>query len=386
MRDPQYTTGNRLGGLVRYIERLGRAAARSRTGSSHSQASSRSIRLSLALLMALGTGAFALSACGDLVSAKTYSVKNWSDVQDTIDGASSGDIFDFSGMGMPDTAYTFSIPANLALTLKGDPEVTYIGVAFNCIGSNVITIDNLNLVSTGNQNFSTLHFSGKSNQLMLLGDSSIANAQAPAEIGYGAAIGVPEGVALVITGSGSLVAAGGSSAAGIGGGAYSACGNITVNGGSIAASGGSLEPGSGAAAIGGGAGGSAGAITIRGGSIYALATDGAAAIGGGVGSSGGNIAISGGTITARGISGAVGLGDGVQGYGASITMTKGTLTVIGDVDTGTASINGNIESLPTAYQWWAARSFASESDAGNSYPENAYVNDSTYGFIIIKSR
>jgi hypothetical protein len=334
----------------------------------------------------LSLSLIALSGCKDIVASKTYNVKNWGEVQNTLDSAGSGDIFDFSQLATPTSPHSFSIPANLTLTLKGDPSVTYVGVAFYCAGGNVITLVDMNFVSTGNQALSTLHFAGKGNQLKLEGINSLVNAQAPDDVGYGAAVGVPEGVALVINGDGYLSAVGGTSAAGIGGGSFSPSGAITINSGRVDAKGGDIGEGTGAAGIGGGAGGSSESINIRGGTINAIAGYGGAAIGGGCNAAGNVISISGGTIVADGSIGN-GLGAGVGGSGASITITKGNVTAIGGLVPGSEAINGQLETLPTAYQWWANQSTPiSEDQQASVYPEEAFTKQSEYRYIRIKSR
>lgn len=145
-------------------------------------------------------------------------------------------------------------------------------------------------------------------------------------------------------GTGTLTANGGSQQAGIGGGAFSAGGNITINGGTVTANGGNS-----AAGIGGGnEGGAGGNITINGGMVKAIGGDWAAGIGGGAGTStggaGGTITINGGTVTAQGSSYGAGIGGGagyrVGGAGGNITINGGTVTAIGNGIGGGAGISG----------------------------------------------
>ena len=153
---------------------------------------------------------------------------------------------------------------------------------------------------------------------------------------------------------GSLKATGGDSGAGIGGGGQWGDGsgeNITINGGSVTATGGKWAAGiggvgngknitinggtvnatgtDGGAGIGGGSRGSGEAITINGGTVNATGTDGGAGIGGGDEGSGEDITITGGTVTATGGDYAAGIGGGISGSGENITITGGTVTAAG---------------------------------------------------------
>ena len=106
---------------------------------------------------------------------------------------------------------------------------------------------------------------------------------------------VPEGSTLTISGDGSLDAKSNGWGCGIGGGAGISCGDITIEGGSITATGGEN-----AAGIGGGDGATCGDIRITGGTIEAKGGKNAAGIGSGFSSkdSCGDILITGGTVVA----------------------------------------------------------------------------------------
>ena len=130
------------------------------------------------------------------------------------------------------------------------------------------------------------------------------------------------------SGTGTLKATTNNAAAGIGG-LYAAGGTITINGGTVEATG-----GGGAAGIGGGLGGAGGTITINGGTVTATGGDnpGGSGIGGGQSGAGGTITINGGTVTATGGSGGnggAGIGGGSAGAGGSGTITGGTVTATG---------------------------------------------------------
>ena len=118
-------------------------------------------------------------------------------------------------------------------------------------------------------------------------------------------------------GTGALTANGKNEAmspsqAGIGGGQDQSGGTITINGGTVNATG--VEyMGNAGAGIGGGSGGAGGKITINGGTVKATGGDRAAGIGGGSAGAGGEITISGGTVTANGGNSAAGIGGGENG-------------------------------------------------------------------------
>lgn len=134
---------------------------------------------------------------------------------------------------------------------------------------------------------------------------------------------------------GKLVASGTRGAAGIGSNgtgtfqrgslntSTTSCGNITINGGTIEATGGM----DGGAGIGGGNYGSCGAITINGGNITATGTKHGAGIGGGWydadhrSSGNGAITITGGEITAVCLEHGTGIGAGCMGTSGAITIT-----------------------------------------------------------------
>ena len=140
----------------------------------------------------------------------------------------------------------------------------------------------------------------------------------------GAGISVPKGKTLTIQGDGSLTAKGDIYGAGIGGNGNSTCGNITIKGGTILATGGVS-----AAGIGSGQGTNAtcGNITISGGTVTATGGHSAAGIGSGVKSTCGDIIIKGGTVTATGSYNAAGIGGGDQGTCGSITITNKVTSV-----------------------------------------------------------
>lgn len=138
-------------------------------------------------------------------------------------------------------------------------------------------------------------------------------------IGY-PGIWIPSGETLTIQGDGALdVSSSKYGGAGIGTGIDGECGNITINGGTINATGGNK-----AAGIGSGIRGTCHNITINGGTI--TATGEGAGIGTGNNGTCGNITVKGGTITATGSAGA-GIGTGHNGTCGNITIASSVTRV-----------------------------------------------------------
>lgn len=144
---------------------------------------------------------------------------------------------------------------------------------------------------------------------------------------------VPKGKTLTIQGNGTLNVSGLPSNAGIGGGDsgtdYKDCGNITIKGGNITATG-----GSGAAGIGSVDTGSCGNIKISGGTVTATGGSRAAGIGSGNGGSCGSITISGGSGTAT------------KGEGKTCSIGKGHKGTCGTVKVNGKTYKNGIEDSP----------------------------------------
>ena len=134
---------------------------------------------------------------------------------------------------------------------------------------------------------------------------------------YGVSIGSgTEGTVGDITISGGTVTAtGGDHGAGIGSYASGTAGNITISGGMVTATG-----------IGLGSLGTVGDITISGGTVTATGGRLGAGIGSGGYGTAGNITISGGTVTATGGNNGAGIGLGSSGTAGDITISGGTVT------------------------------------------------------------
>lgn len=110
--------------------------------------------------------------------------------------------------------------------------------------------------------------------------------------------------------------------AGIGGGNGKSNGTLTINSGTIYATGGTDGY---SAGIGGGSSGKGGSITINGGNIIAVGGEYAAGIGGGNLCSGGTIVINSGTVTATGGTKGAGIGGGFMGNGGTIIINGGSV-------------------------------------------------------------
>ena len=145
-----------------------------------------------------------------------------------------------------------------------------------------------------------------------------------------------------ITINGGEITATSSTGAGIGGGSCGGGGTITINGGEITAT--SAK----GAGIGGGKSGAGGVIMIRGGKVLATGGNEGAGIGGGKGGAGGTIVISGGDVLATGgINGAgIGGGSGKNVSGGIITITGGTVTASVQSGSGT-----NTEAIGHGYKY-----------------------------------
>ncbi len=142
---------------------------------------------------------------------------------------------------------------------------------------------------------------------------------------------------LTISGEGELQIAGGYAGAGIGGGKWEGERNITISGGTVAATGGEYGAG-----IGGGNQGDGRDITISGGTVSAIGGVWAAGIGGGNQRDGVDITISGGNVTATGgKGGGAGIGGAAVGAGNNIRITGGFVTATGGISGG-AGIGGGI--------------------------------------------
>lgn len=209
--------------------------------------------------------------------------------------AATGDVTLKNG----DIAYG-TLAGNYKVSIKDGNEVTLNGVTI--AGSNDETYNWAGIECEGS---ATINLAG-TNTVRSYG------------IGY-PGIWVPSERTLTIQGDGALNVSSNEFGAGIGTGIDGVCGNITINGGTITATGGNR-----AAGIGSGTRGTCDNITINGGTI--TATGEGAGIGTGNNGTCGNITVKGGTITATGNAGA-GIGTGHNGTCGNITIASSVTRV-----------------------------------------------------------
>jgi hypothetical protein len=199
-------------------------------------------------------------------------------------------------------------------------------------------------------------------KLVLSGTNSLV--QAATALGDNAALSVPAGTGLSVSGDGSLTVQGGQGGAGIGSCFGRAGGTIAIHSGTVTATGGNQ-----AAGIGGGYIGAGGTITIYGGTIVARGGGGGggggAGIGGGYGRAGGTITIHGGTVTATGGSQAAGIGGGNTSAGGTITIHGGTVTATGTSGAGIGGGEGGDPATVTIGAAATVKAYSSQNSGDN---------------------
>ena len=306
---------------------------------------------------------------GTLGSAFAGSSKSWN-LSQTVKNGTAPYSFEFSGgtpppgleisgstlTGAPTTpgTYNFTLkvtdneshvwndaPYSLIVIEKIVVPVTFVNAAgvsitTNCVQLNtgLTTWDEEWYVATGTLNYGTggITVSGDVN-LVLADDASLTVVGATKKAGVNVASGNSLTIFGQAEGTGTLTASGygtdGYSAggAGIGGDDHENCGIVTINGGTINATGSQYT----GAGIGGGYYGNGGTVTINGGTV--VATGGSwygAGIGGGEYGAGGTVVINGGTVTATGGSSSAGTSSAATGIGHGYSysaISSGTLTV-----------------------------------------------------------
>ncbi len=196
------------------------------------------------------------------------------------------------------------------------------GPAIICEGDATITLEGSNTVSTSARGYPAIQAGPSGKTLIIQGSGSLS---ATGDGGGGAGIGSGQGGTCgnISISGGTVTATGEESGAGIGSGYQGTCENITISGGEVTATGGEA-----AAGIGSGWYSTCGDITISGGEVTATGGDKAAGIGSGYYySTCGNITISGGEVTATGGDKAAGIGSGSSGKFISITIGSGITSV-----------------------------------------------------------
>ena len=213
--------------------------------------------------------------------------------------------------------YTAQNGETLTGTLGGNYKISIADGA-------TVTLDGVTINGTNNDNYSWAGLTLEGDATIILADGSTNTVKGFYEDYPG--IHVLEGKTLTISGDGSLNASSNGSGAGIGGGWNKACGNISITGGIIVATGSAQ-----AAGIGGGYYSACGNISITGGTITATGGSKAAGIGGGEDGSCGNITITDGvtSVTAtKGIGETNSIGAGANGSCGTVTITAASGKVV----------------------------------------------------------
>ncbi|MCL2549906.1 MAG: glycine-rich protein, partial [Methanimicrococcus sp.] len=253
-----------------------------------------------------------------------------------------------------DAPVTHTGPVAYRIWQSGSHSVT--GIVVNTGVTTSIIIDDITM--TGN-----FDLRGNANvDLLLAGDNSISGSVlVPNRGGTNiATIRIDSATGTGSTGGSLTATATANGNAGIGGASGQSGGSITINGGTVTATGYASGTGSGSAGIGGGYTGSSGTIVINGGMVTATGSslnNGGACIGGGSMSGAGTITISGGTVIANSpANGASGIGGGwMSGAGtvlingdAVVTASSasdgagiGSGSMAGSYGAGTVTITGN---------------------------------------------
>lgn len=197
-------------------------------------------------------------------------------------------------------------------------------------GEQDIEIKNINITRSGENDYAFAVLKTSSARLTLVGENHLSAGT------YCAGVEIAVKASLTVEGDGILYAQS-EIEAGIGGGSGRSNGTLTVNSGTIYATGGIDGYGTG---IGGGSSGSGGTITINGGNIVAVGGEYGAGIGGGMLAGGGKITINGGTVTATGGNKAAGIGGGFTGNGGTVIINGGSVKAVGGTDAENIG-NGN---------------------------------------------
>ena len=263
----------------------------------------------------------------------------------TVNGVALDDDISSSGTGWSYVAYTLTLSGAGPFTLSGTNEWGMVRVVVSANVTSTVTLSNLTLRATSNNQCAFELGTNANVSLFLTGTNTLASGATQA------GLAVAAGRTLSITntpgdGAGALTVTGGDRGAGIGGGEGGDSGTVMISGGTVTAlggyqgagiggtvtiSGGTLTAtggwdGNGGAGIGGGYGGTGGTVTIVGGTVTAQGGYQSAGIGGGRNGAGGTVDVSGGTLTATAGNEGAGIGGGYQGNGGMVTISGGTVT------------------------------------------------------------
>jgi hypothetical protein len=270
----------------------------------------------------------------------------------TVNGVALDDDISSSGTGWSYVAYTLTLSGAGPFTLSGTNEWGMVRVVVSANVTSTVTLSNLTLRATSNNQCAFELGTNANVSLFLTGTNTLASGatQAGLAVAAGRTLSITntpgdEASALTVTGGdrsagigggeggdsgtvmisgGTVTALGGYQGAGIGGGRNGAGGTVTISGGTLTATGG--WDGNGGAGIGGGYGGTGGTVTIVGGTVTAQGGYQSAGIGGGRNGAGGTVDVSGGTLTATAGNEGAGIGGGYQGNGGMVTISGGTVT------------------------------------------------------------
>lgn len=186
-------------------------------------------------------------------------------------------------------------------------------------GEQDVEIKNINIARSGENDNAFCVLKNAKTKLILTGENHLVPGT------YCAGVEIAVNASLTVEGDGILYTQS-EIEAGIGGGSGHSNGTLTINSGTIYATGGMDGYGSG---IGGGSSGSGGTITINGGNIVAVGGEYGAGIGGGMLGNGGKITINGGTVTATGGKKAAGIGGGFTANGGTVVINGGSVKATG---------------------------------------------------------
>ena len=243
--------------------------------------------------------------------AYTVAVSGTGVVNITLNGAS----IDLSAANIALCAFCIAGSATVNLTLVGDNTLTSniaagLGVP---VGTTLLINGVGSMLATSNFGSGIGGSSGSGGGTIIINGGDITATSSS----YGAGIGGSGSNSGNITINGGTVRATGNGGAGIGN--NTSGGTVTINGGTVTATGGGWA----------GIGSSGGNITLTGGTVTATGGNGGAGIGGSGSSSSNNIIITGGDVTAIGGGSAAGIGGGSYGASGTITISGGTVTATG---------------------------------------------------------
>lgn len=262
------------------------------------------IVLSVSLIVLLFS--FSIKATGD----RTVLYLDYGDVK-IGDGTVSG--YDEDGK-----LVTEANPCGYTITQRNPSQSVNRSISVTA-GEQDVEIKNINIARSGENDYAFCVLKTAKAKLILTGENHLVPGT------YCAGVEIAINASLTIEGDGILYTQS-EIEAGIGGGSGRSNGTLTINSGTIYATGGLDGYGSG---IGGGSSGGGGTITINGGNIVAVGGEYGSGIGGGMLGNGGKITINGGTVTATGGTKAAGIGGGFTANGGTVVINGGSVKATG---------------------------------------------------------